>query len=136
MGGIYKISRALFGTWNKAVEAAGFISNPVLFSHRHMADDGHMCDSLAEKIIDNWLHKRNIDHQRNVSYPNSAYNADFLVKNSLIEFFGLSGELKKYDIAVKAKENLVKQYHLKLIKIYPKDIFPTNKLGDILRDFL
>lgn len=42
-------ARLRFGTWNKAIEAAGFKPNPVMFSRKYIAKDGHRCDSLAEK---------------------------------------------------------------------------------------
>lgn len=90
-------AQAIFGTWNKTIEAAGFKSNPVKFSKKFITKDGHICDSFAEKIIDDWLYSKNIKHQRNVPYPNSPYTADFLIKGKFIEFFGLSGELKEYD---------------------------------------
>ena len=60
MYGVYGEAREIFGSWNNAVEAAGFKPNPVLFAEKHTADDGHHCDSLAEKIIDDWLNSQKI----------------------------------------------------------------------------
>jgi len=132
MDGIYKAARALFGSWNHAIEAAGLTPNPVRFAKRHVANDGHICDSLAEKVIDDWLSNHTIKHRRSIAYPNSSYTADFSVKGTLIEFFGLSGELEEYDRNMQIKERLVKKHNLKLLRIYPKDIFPSNKLDHIL----
>ena len=50
----YGKARDVFGTWNKAIEIAGYEPNPVMFAKRCVARDGHQCDSLAEKIIDEW----------------------------------------------------------------------------------
>lgn len=129
----YMAIRARFGTWNKAIIAAGLHPNPVRFAERQIAQDGHLCDSFAEKIIDDWLYSKNIEHQRNIPYPNNSCTADFQVKGKFIEFFGLAGELKEYDKNIGLKEKLAKKYKLKLIKIYPKDLFPVNHLSEIIR---
>jgi len=127
----YRAFLRVFGTWNKAIEAAGLSPNPVLFAKKYTANDGHRCDSLAEKIIDDWFFARKIKHKINFPYPNSKYTADFKVGDILIEFFGLHGELKSYDQLMEKKLNLVKEYNLKLISIYPKDIFPEFKLDQV-----
>ncbi|MFH0942945.1 MAG: hypothetical protein V1810_02100, partial [Candidatus Beckwithbacteria bacterium] len=56
----YRPARIAFGTWNKAVQAAGFNPNQQKFTHKYLANDKHVCDSLAEKIIDDWLFARKI----------------------------------------------------------------------------
>ena len=133
MYGRYRDARRLFETWNKTIIAAGLHPNPVRFAEKQAANDGHICDSLAEKIIDDWLYSKNIQHQRGVPYPHSAYTADFQVDGKFIEFFGLNGELKEYDKNTKLKEELSKRYNLKLIKIFPKDLFPINRLSQIIK---
>lgn len=133
MYGMYKTARELFGTWNNAIIAAGLRPNPVRFAERQIAKDGHMCDSLAEKIIDDWLYSNNIKHERNVLYPNARYTVDFRIKNKFVEFFGLNGELAEYDKNIEMKEGLAKKYKLNLVKIYPKDLFPVNHLSEIIK---
>ena len=104
-----------------------------MFAKKYIADDGHKCDSFAEKIIDDWLYCRDIKHQRNIPYPNSPYTVDFLIKGKFVEFLGLNGELQKYDKNTKLKEKLARKYRLKLIKIFPNDLFPINRLSEIIR---
>jgi len=132
----YRATRRHFGTWNKAIEAAGFKSNPVMFAKKFIANDGHKCDSLAEKIIDDWLYARKIKHRINVPYSGNTSNppltADFVVENLWIEFFGLNGEHVKYDLNRKKKLKLVKTHYLNLIEIYPQDLLPENKLSEVL----
>ena len=124
----YHAFRGRFATWNKAIEAAGFKPNPVMFARKYIAKDGDKCDSLAEKIIDDYLSKRNIKHIRNFPYPgDEGFTVDFKVGEKWIEFFGLSGGLKRYDELKKRKLRLAKRYKLKIIEIYPKDIFPLIK---------
>lgn len=130
--GLARRTQAVFGTWNKAIEAAGFEPNPVMFAKKYLANDGHKCDSFSEKIIDDWLYSNNIEHQRNIPYPNSPYTADFLVNRKFVEFLGLNGELQEYDKNTKLKEKLAEKHKLKLIKIFPKDLFPINRLSEIM----
>jgi len=129
----YHAARGRFGTWNNAIKVAGFEPNPVMFAKKHEAKDGHICDSLAEKIIDDWFFRRGIKHEINVPYPgNHGLTADFVVGEYWIEFFGLNGEHKRYDELKEKKLRLVKGHELKLIEIYPKHLFPKGKLDEIL----
>ncbi|MDO8663680.1 MAG: hypothetical protein Q7K28_02490 [Candidatus Wildermuthbacteria bacterium] len=128
-----RAAQATFGTWNKAIEAAGFEPNPVMFSKKYIANDGHKCDSFSEKIIDDWLYSNDIEHQRNIPYPKSLYTADFLINGRFVEFFGLCGELKQYDKNTKLKEKLAAKHRIELIKIFPKDLFPINRLSQIIK---
>lgn len=134
MYGKYKEARELFGSWNQAVLKAGFKPNPVMFAHRYMAKDGHGCDSLTEKIIDDWLASRHIAHMRNVPYPEGKrLTADFVVGKRWIEFFGLAGELKEYDRLLRLKRRISDKYRLNLVELYPKHLFPRNHLHEILK---
>lgn len=127
----YRAARGRFGTWNNAIIAAGFEPNPVMFAKKHIAKDGHRCDSLAERIIDDWLFARKIVHKRSVPYPGKKIlTVDFVVKNYFVEFFGLYGEHRRYDELRKEKLKLARRYNLNLVKIYPKDIFPISKLSE------
>lgn len=127
----YNAARDRFGSWNNAILASGFDPNPVKFTKKHLARDGHSCDSLAEKIIDDWLYGRNIKHERNVSYPdNPKLTADFVTQKHWVEFFGLFGELKNYDALVRKKQKLARKYKLPLVELYPKDLFPISRLSE------
>lgn len=128
-----KAARSRFGSWNKAIEASGFNPNQALFTKKQIANDGHICDSLAEKIIDDWLYARKISHRIHVKYPDSKYTSDFVVNGVIIEFFGLSGELKRYDELMKDKLQMIQDRNLKRISIYPKDIVPVSQLDKVLR---
>jgi hypothetical protein len=125
--------RSFFGTWNNAILAAGYEPNPVRFAKKYTAGDGHICDSLSEEIIDNWLYARNIKHEIHLRYPGRGrFISDFKVGKYWIEFFGLKGKHSRYDKLMKNKLRLAKKLNLKLIKIYPKDLFPENNLEKVL----
>ncbi len=131
--GNYGAVRGRFGTWNNAIKAAGFTPNPVMFANKWIAKDGDKCDSLAEKIIDDYLSRRNIKHIRNFPYPgDKGFTVDFKVGDFWIEFFGLSGQLKRYDQLMGKKIKLAKEQGLRLIKILPIDLFPKSKLDNLL----
>ena len=126
-------ARLRFGTWNKAIEAAGFRPNPVMFSKKYIANDGDKCDSLTEKIIDDYLFARGISHIRNFPYPgNGGFTVDFKIGDYWIEFFGLSGQLKRYDQLMREKIDLARKLGLSLIRIYPIDLFPIGRLSEKL----
>lgn len=134
LNNIYKEARGIFGSWNHAIEAAGFKPNPVLFAEKQIANDGHHCDSIAEKVIDDWLLENNIKHKRGVSYPEERrLTADFVVRHHWIEFFGLAGQMKEYDKLIKQKQKICKKHNISLLAIYPKDLFPHNRLSEILK---
>lgn len=127
-----KAVRLRFGSWNKGIITAGLRPNPVKFARKHTALDGHRCDSFAEFIIDNWLHKHNVQHKIHVPCPNSNMSSDFLINDIRLEFIGLEGESKKYDQLLLEKRQLVKKQKLRVIEIFPEDLFPKNKLSQLL----
>ena len=129
----YKAARCRFGTWNNAVKAAGFNPNPVKFAKKYIANDGHHCDSLAEKIIDDWLYARKIPHLRSFPYGQNRMTADFKVNDIFIEFLGLTGELESYDKLADRKKKLWKRQKLNVISIYPQHLFPKSRLDQILQ---
>ncbi|MFC1625995.1 homing endonuclease associated repeat-containing protein [Patescibacteria group bacterium] len=126
----YHAIRSRFGSWNNAVRAAGYNPNPVIFADKHIAKDGHNCDSLAEKIIDDWFYKRGIKHKINVLYPGGdKFTCDFVIGKHWVEYFGLHGEHRRYDELRDKKLQLAKKMKLKLMGIYSTDLFPENKLS-------
>lgn len=137
LGHFYHPARHLFGTWNKAIIASGLDPNPVMFAHHHLARDGHKCDSLAEKILDDWLSSRRIPHERHVPYPwNNGMSSDFKVNDYWIELFGLEGEHLKYDQLKAKKLKLIQRFNLKHISLSLKDVYSPQSLTAKLRPIL
>lgn len=128
-----------FGSWNNAVRAAGLEPNR---SHEDRmykrimtkAKDGHLCDSISEAIIDNWLDEQNISHRRNVGYPGTNHMADWAIdKNTFIEYFGLAEDSPRYDRAIRKKKELCRKNGIDLIEIYARDLYPDNCLNERLK---
>lgn len=125
-------ARKQYGSWNNAIQAAGYTPNPINYANKQIALDNHVCDSVVEKIIDDWLYTNQIAHEIHVAYTRSHMSADFRINGIYIEYFGLSGQHKRYDSVLKRKRVLWKKLNLKVIEIYPQDLFPINKLESIL----
>lgn len=149
MEGIVKSCIKFFGSWNKAVQAAGLTPNRSHDNRMYKrvntkAIDGHLCDSVSELLIDNWLHKNNILHEKDAHYPETHHKADWKIfaknKKVFVEYFGLANDSPRYDRSIREKRVLCKKYNISLIGIYPKDIYPKNYLENNLknkfRDFL
>lgn len=141
--GIDGACRRFFGSWNNAVAAAGFEPNRSHSDRMYKriiikALDGHFCDSASEAIIDNWLTKNNIAHERDIHYPNTHHKADWgiVFKNQkiFVEYFSLVNDSPRYDRAIKKKKQLCQKNNISLIEIYPKDIFPRNFLNQNLKN--
>lgn len=133
----------LFGSWNNAVVAAGLTANRSHSERMYKrssarASDGHLCDSISEMVIDNWLTKNRVFHEKNVIYPSTKHRADWSVYNGaiFIEYFGLAEDSPRYDRNIKQKRGLCRKYKIKLIAIYPKDLYPEQHLDGILKDIL
>ena len=128
-----------FGSWNNAVRAAGLPPNR---SHENRmykrvmakAKDGHSCDSISEAIIDNWLTDHDISHERDVSYPETNHKADWRIADgTFVEYFGLVKDSPRYDRDIEIKKALCQQHGIKLIALYPDDLYPQPRLAPKLR---
>jgi hypothetical protein len=132
----------IWGSWNNTIIAAGLQPNR---SHsqrmykrvKAKAIDGHLCDSISELLIDNWLYKNNILHERDVNYPETHHKADWGISTRnqkiFVEYFGLANDSPRYDRAIKEKLGLCQKNKIYLISIYPKDLYPKNFLEDNLK---
>jgi len=116
--------RRVFGSWNKGIAAANYKPNPEMFTHKFIAKDGHACDSLSKQIV----------HERGIFYPNQKlFKTDFYVdKKYWIEFLGLKGVVKKYDLLYERKKQIAKENGIEIVELYPGDLFPRNQLGQRL----
>ena len=140
-GGYWHVIK-LFGNWITALSESNVIDSLGIKrnrSYRCLAKDNHVCNSMQEMIIDNYLSDNSIDHIKEPRYPyHEVYNssglrrADWLInENVFVEFFGLSGDMD-YDKKTSDKVNLCKELNLTLISIFPYDL---NNLEDIFRSY-
>lgn len=118
-----------FGTWNKAVQFCGLTPNTQIYSKKRITcSDGHVVDSLSEKIIDQWLSEQKINHEIHKKYPESNWICDFyLIDYGIwIEYFGLYNEVEEYTEVAKQKIEFCKSKGLKLVTLFPDDLYDTK----------
>lgn len=125
----------MFGSWNNAIRATGLEpnrshDNRMYKRSKTKADDGHRCDSISEALIDNWLTKNNIMHERDFLYPDTNHKADWVIANCkiFIEYFGLANDSPRYYREIIRKRGLCKEHRIRLIEIYPTDLYPRLSL--------
>jgi hypothetical protein len=122
--------KELFNSWTEALQQSGLIGDYSLTTTRGIhtyANDGHLCLSLGERTIDDFLFEHGIKHEKESSYPNSNFRADFKVGQIFIEYFGLVGD-PEYDKRIKEKKLICKEYKIQLISLYPQDLQNEKRL--------
>lgn len=113
-----------FGSWLHALTAAGVVSEGTHQSGigvRTLAEDGHVCASLGEKTIDDWLHRHHVAHTREPRYPEGMFRADWLVDGVFVEYWGLAGN-PTYDAKAATKRAIADRAGIKIVDIYPRDL--------------
>jgi len=130
--------KKVFGTWLNALIQAGILENATRKTSRGtqcIAKDGHLCLSLGEKTIDDFLFVNGIAHEKEVYYPEKIYRTDYCVGNIFIEYFGLHGN-SEYDKKSVKKKSICKKHGIPLIEIYPKDLLSQKRLKNKLKILL
>jgi hypothetical protein len=130
--------KELFSSWLNALVEAGILEDGVRRTSRGtqcLAKDGHVCLSLGEKTIDDFLYNHNIPHDKESAYPESNYRTDFTVGSAFIEYFGLTGD-PEYDLKMKEKKKICRKHGIRLISIYPEDLVSMKKLESKLKKVL
>ncbi len=133
----------VYGNWMSAIKETGFLGdNPIIkgfYGYRVLAKDGHVCNSLAEKIIDDFFFDNLIEHEKEPAYPENIkrfvgkkIRADWKIKDYFVEYFGLQTNpeyAKKTDVKIMACD----LFNVKLIKLFPGD---ENHLETIFKEFI
>jgi hypothetical protein len=132
----YKDYEVQFGSWLQALIKAEILKDGVhrtARGFRCIANDGHVCLSLAEKTIDDWLSGHNISHEKEPLYPydfrlnpSGQMRADWQVDNTFIEYAGMLDE-PEYAAKMKDKKELAKKARLSLIVLEPEDVLALDK---------
>jgi hypothetical protein len=127
---LYHAAVKFFGTWNKAMVECGLKPNHSKYQKiRLKCKDGHIVDSISEKIIDEWFFKNNIAHEKNKKYPNSNMDCDFYLSDYdlWVEYFGLwGGGIKEYDKTIEDKEKIIVANDFNFVGLKPLDLYVDN----------
>jgi hypothetical protein len=127
-----------FGSWFNALKEAGVLDEGAqrqIMGTRCLAMDGHVCLSLAEKRIDDLLTTLGIVHQREVLYSGRHFRADFMVGETVIEYFGLMGRAD-YKAKAEKKERYCTEQKIPFLALYPEDVDDEKVLARKLKSFL
>lgn len=129
-------------SWFHLLKDAGVLSDGVMKSPRGVrcvASDGHVCHSLAELEIDNWLSMHGIEHEREPRYPHhpelnpqKRLRADWQVKDIFIEYAGLMNT-SAYRRRMEHKEEIARASKITLLVLHPEDLDRLEELLSIKR---
>jgi len=130
--------KSKFGSWLNALIQAEVLEDGTRRAGRgiqSIAKDGHICHSLGEKTIDEYLFAHDIYHEREPRYPESNYRGDFKIGKAILEYFGLTGN-PEYDAKTKEKISLCEKHGISLVALYPKDLISQEKFESKLSIFI
>ena len=96
---------------------------------RSISRCGHLCLSMGEREICEYLHENGVSHSKEPLYSDlvadgsefGAMRGDFLVGNLVIEFAGLDGD-ESYDAKMAVKAALAHKHGLRLVIVRPSDL--------------
>lgn len=121
----------LFGGWLEMLAAADVIDlqpRRGQSGYRSVSDDGHVALSLGERAVCDFLHSRNISHEKEPTYPfdaelnpKSALRADWRIGSQLVELAGRMDD-DKYAANMARKRQLAARHGLDLLVLLPTDL--------------
>src|SRR5699024_4764590 len=124
-------------SWFELLAESGLIKDGVRTARgtKILARDGHLCNSLYEKAVDDFFHWHNISHEIEPLYPfdpelnpEKRRRGDWrLSDGTFVEMWGLLGD-PLYEMKRTEKIALAKRQNLTLIGLKPKDITNLPKI--------
>ena len=133
----YDIYIENFSNWLTCLTQAGVLDDGRRKTSRGiqcLANDGHLCLSLGEKAIDDWLSDHHITHEKESLYPfdevlnpNILSRTDWKIGNILIEYAGLMNNIT-YTQKMKKKKQLAEKSGFILLIIEPTDLFNLDEI--------
>ncbi len=123
--------------WLGALQAAGLVGEARRTSRGTWcrADDGHLCRSLIEKSIDDWMARRGLAHEREPHWPahptlnsNGRKRADWLLPSgAYVECVGMM-EDPDYAEKVRLKQLLAADLGLRIYLVGPTDLYALDQV--------
>lgn len=130
------IANQYFGSWTHLLAEANLLelTNRGKGGYKSIASDGHICLSLGERAICEFLHRQGVLHSKEPMYPkhrelnpNGLMRADFEVNGVFIEFAGMMGN-PEYAKRMKNKEKLARVKKIKWMKLESAEIQDLERL--------
>lgn len=99
------------------------------------ASDGHLCLSMSEKVVDDFLHSHGIQHEREPLYPfdpelnaNGKRRADWILADgTLIEFWGMPSN-PEYASKMAEKQRLASRFGIPLVGLTEPELPKLREL--------
>lgn len=135
------------GNWTEWLGLSGVLGESwrPSFGQVSVANDGHLCRSLLERIIDDFLSVNGIDHEPEPPYPYDAVlnehgsRADWrLADGTFVEAAGML-DSAAYAAKIERKRELAAKHGLNLVVVDPDDlphlaeVFNVDVFGDVQR---
>ena len=99
-----------------------------------VASDGHLCLSLIERQVDDYMTSNGIEHEKEVPYPtdsslnSTGLRADWRLRDgALVEAFGMPA-VQAYADKMEIKRALAKKSGMKLIEVLPTDLLRLDQI--------
>lgn len=121
----HETAKEMFGSWAHLLEAAELLEQRQRGrgGHQSIGSDGHLCLSMGERAICEYLTRKGINHSKEPLYPidknfnpNGLLRGDFLVGSIIIEFAGMMSN-KEYAERMKQKSKLAKSKGIPWVKV-------------------
>lgn len=93
--------------------------------------DGHKARSREEWLVDEWLHREGIPHEREPKLK--GMRPDWRVGNVYVEYWGLMGA-QGYEARREEKLDLYRRRRLRLVELFPDDLENLEAKLGWLRD--
>ena len=129
-----------FGSWRNALSKIDVGQLNHIMSRKFViSKDGHLCDSIEESMVDDWLFDNDIKHIVHRQYPDSKMNMDFYLPdhNIILEYAGLyfvdrldnNKRRDTYRNKLQSKEEIAEKIGAGFIIIKPNDL---KHIGDVI----
>ena len=128
-------------TWTQWLQLAGHLEAGIRNARgiTTIATDGHLCRSLFERHIDDFLHHNGIIHETEPHYPwneelnTTGLRADWrLADGTFVEALGFPND-RNYMAKVQRKILLAERFGISLVALTASDL---HRLPDLFRDWL
>ena len=132
--------KEMFGSWAHLLEESELLSQRQRGrgGHQSIASDGHLCLSMGERAICEFLTKNSISHDKEPMYPfdeklnpNALLRGDFLINDLIIEFAGMMSN-SEYAAKMKIKEKLAKSRDIPWLKLETSNLDDLNEMLEII----
>ena len=123
-------AKTMFGSWAHLLEAGNLLEQRQRGhgGHQSIGSDGHLCLSMGERAICEYLTRKGLSHEKEPNYPfddklnpNGLFRGDFRVGQVIVEFAGMMSD-QKYAEKMDQKRRLADKFEIPWVKIESSDL--------------